>query len=107
MGILRTVCNKGTRWGFAFFCPGCQETHSIPILPSARGWTFSGTEEAPTFAPSILVHPSQRFKPGTREVEMGPRCHSFVIAGSIQFLKDCTHPLAGQTVPLPEYKYDP
>jgi hypothetical protein len=29
------------------------------------------------------------------------RCHSFVVDGQIQFLGDCTHKLAGQTVPLP------
>ena len=29
-------------------------------------------------------------------------CHSFVTDGRIQFLADCTHPLAGQTVDLPE-----
>jgi hypothetical protein len=30
-------------------------------------------------------------------------CHSFVTDGRIQFLEDCTHELAGQTVDLPEW----
>ncbi|MHC8396108.1 hypothetical protein ACYZT8_21075 [Pseudomonas sp. LB3P93] len=30
-------------------------------------------------------------------------CHSFVIDGCIQFLGDCTHELASQTVDLPEW----
>jgi hypothetical protein len=30
-------------------------------------------------------------------------CHSFVTDGRIQFLNDCTHPLAGQTVDIPEW----
>jgi hypothetical protein len=30
-------------------------------------------------------------------------CHSFVTDGRIQFLGDCTHALAGQTVDLPEW----
>ena len=30
-----------------------------------------------------------------------PRCHSFVRDGGIQFLTDCEHGLAGQTVDLP------
>jgi hypothetical protein len=30
-----------------------------------------------------------------------PRCHSWVKNGEIQFLSDCDHALAGQTVPLP------
>jgi hypothetical protein len=28
-------------------------------------------------------------------------CHCFIRDGQIQFLLDCTHALAGQTVPLP------
>ncbi|MCZ4340562.1 hypothetical protein O4H52_03015 [Sphingomonadaceae bacterium G21617-S1] len=30
-------------------------------------------------------------------------CHSFVRNGQIEFLSDCTHALAGQTVPLPPF----
>lgn len=30
-------------------------------------------------------------------------CHSFVRAGKIEFLGDCTHALKGQTVPLPDW----
>jgi len=30
-------------------------------------------------------------------------CHSFVTDGRIQFLGDCTHTLAGQTVDLPDW----
>jgi hypothetical protein len=36
--------------------------------------------------------------PGAIEV----RCHSFVRAGMIEFLSDCTHELAGKTVPIPD-----
>lgn len=28
-------------------------------------------------------------------------CHCFIVAGQWQFLGDCTHELAGQTVDLP------
>jgi hypothetical protein len=28
-------------------------------------------------------------------------CHTFIKAGMIEFLGDCTHKLKGQTVPLP------
>jgi hypothetical protein len=52
--------------------------------------------EAPTFTPSILVRYSW---------SDGPRvCHSFVTGGRIQFLEDCTHHLAGQTVDLPDWE---
>jgi len=59
-------------------------------------WGWNGSMENPTFSPSILV-----------EWEHGPNyekrvCHSFVTDGNIQFLGDCTHKLAGQTVPLPD-----
>lgn len=33
-------------------------------------------------------------------------CHSFVRDGQIEFLGDCTHSLAGQTVPLPSVDFD-
>jgi hypothetical protein len=29
-------------------------------------------------------------------------CHLFLTDGRLQYLGDCTHALAGQTVPLPE-----
>lgn len=29
-------------------------------------------------------------------------CHSFIRDGRIEFLSDCTHALAGQTVDLPD-----
>ena len=30
-------------------------------------------------------------------------CHSFITDGSIEFLPDCTHELAGKTVPLEDF----
>lgn len=79
--------------GVGFWCPGCDEVHVIKT--SAGGWTFDGNAERPTFSPSILVTGGG----GDR------RCHSFVRAGSIEFLSDCTHALAGKTVPLPDWPY--
>lgn len=35
--------------------------------------------------------------------QISKRCHSFVVDGQMQFLGDCTHALAGQTVPIPEW----
>ncbi|WP_366931121.1 hypothetical protein [Microbacterium sp.] len=43
-------------------------------------------------APSILV------MGGEHDI----RCHSFVRDGRIEYLTDCTHPLAGGQVDLPE-----
>lgn len=87
-----------------FRCPGCQDNHQI----SVGTWTFNGDLERPTFTPSLLVkgygYP-HGIDPEPGEVQKpGPTvCHSFVTDGRIQFLGDCTHVLAGQTVELPEW----
>ncbi len=72
-------------------CPGCGCSHYF----DAR-WAFNGDQERPTFEPSLLVYENPNSVPPS------PRCHSFVREGRIQFLGDCTHALAGQTVDLPE-----
>lgn len=59
-------------------------------------WMFDGDVDRPTLSPSIKAW-----------TEFGKRrepqvCHSFVREGRIEFLGDCTHALAGQTVDLPE-----
>jgi hypothetical protein len=79
---------KAKRWGkkVIFHCPGCNERHVLP-LDGPEAWTFNGDTERPTLSPSVML-------PGV--------CHSFVTDGRIQFLNDCTHALAGQTVDLPE-----
>jgi hypothetical protein len=51
-------------------------------------WSFNGDMVSPTFAPSLLLDQSY------------PRCHLFITGGMIQFLGDCTHELAGKTVPM-------
>lgn len=88
--------------GYAFECPACGVYHSLNVRPAhwAAGgnpvWSFNGDVERPTFSPSLLV----RWNEGeNREPRV---CHSFVRDGRIQFLGDCTHDLAGQTVELLE-----
>jgi len=96
-----------------FFCPGCNEPHGINTT-----WTVTGTDDCPTVSPSILItsgHYVSFHKPGdpcwctynaANPDRPGPvcrRCHSFVRNGRIEFLSDCTHKLAGQTVDIPEY----
>ncbi|WP_230287474.1 DUF6527 family protein [Deinococcus sp. 12RED42] len=89
----------GVRDGLTFWCPGCQGPHAVTTRgPGA--WTFNGDLDAPVFSPSVLV---QADYPDGRRI-----CHSFVgmggaPAGHIVFLSDCTHALAGQTVPLPDW----
>lgn len=94
--------------GATFWCPGCKDMHQI-----GPQWEIDFGSN--TISPSILVT-SGHFVPGfkagsacwcTYEREDGDtsgfkcyRCHSFIRAGQIQFLDDCSHSLAGQTVAL-------
>lgn len=79
-----------------FLCPGCKGPHRIQI-EGTPAWTWNGSEEKPTFQPSIRV--SERGEDG----QMRTACHSFVTNGNIQFLNDSIHELAGQTVPIPDW----
>lgn len=80
-----------------FLCPGCRDWHSVRVLPP-HNWTWNGDLERPTLSPSVFVNaPHNAYRhPGK------PSCHSFVRDGMIQFLDDCEHELAGQTMELPE-----
>ena len=85
-------------------------------------WGWNMSVEAPTFTPSVLVR-SGHFVKDKDSAESRPCwcdynkedgvegkspfvctvCHSFVTNGNILFLGDCTHAMAGQTVPLPDW----
>ena len=95
-----------------FYCKGCEECHYAD-----ERWTFNGSSDKPTFSPSILVRGVRMTEKGLadyeewREADYPKRngepfdnaptvCHSFVTDGKIQYLNDCTHKLAGQTVGL-------
>jgi hypothetical protein len=98
------VAKRTTDGKARFHCPACREGHAVPI-DGPRAWGFNGSFERPTFTPSILVSWSE---PSDVEGEFDDLskdkkhvCHSFVTDGVIQYLGDCTHPLAGQSVPLP------
>lgn len=93
-----------------FWCPGCKDHHGVPV-DGSRGWQWNGSLESPTVTPSILVTqtlygPDRLTFPnydGQAECESSKgTCHSFVTDGKIQFLSDCFHSLAGQTVELPD-----
>lgn len=87
-----------------FRCPGCNGVHGVSV-GGTNTWGWNGSVDRPTFTPSVLVtypanqNASEEFKEWRTE----RRCHSFVTDGCIQFLGDCTHGLAGQTVDLPEW----
>jgi hypothetical protein len=78
-----------------FMCPGCKCGHSVKVQGEGA-WDFNDDVERPTISPSYLTW----WREGEERVEK--RCHSFIRDGQIQFLHDCSHELAGQTVELPE-----
>lgn len=105
-------------WCLAFICPGCKTSHHVHVegAPCGGKWGWNGSFGKPTFTPSILVEGSKFTEKGEAQYQawvaggtcpeqidsIPTRCHSFVENGMIRFLSDCTHELAGQTVPLPE-----
>jgi len=107
----------------SFLCPGCDVRHTVAVKSSSGPqWTWNKDISKPTLSPSVLVR-SGHYIPGhtggcwctylAEHPEEDPAdlfqcgvCHSFVVDGNIQFLNDCTHALAGQTVPLPELQED-
>ena len=111
MSALSKVLREAEGDMLLFWCPGCGGAHGVRVGegPGAR-WSYNGNADAPTFSPSILVRHEHWVPPATSEnMDPGPQekvvgiCHSFVRDGQIQFLSDCTHELAGQTVPLPNF----
>jgi hypothetical protein len=100
-----------------FFCPACKHAHHVAVAGPGAPWGWNGSMTTPTFFPSIRTS-SGHFIPGhtgacwctyNAEHPDNPSgfqcecCHSFVTSGKIQFLADCTHALAGQTVYLPDW----
>jgi len=111
---VRPFTDSGHVAGYTFFCPGCQMRHQV-----STNWSFNGNTDHPTFQPSVLVRSGHYTHsppvPGNCYCDYHERypdkesmryscfrCHSFVTNGKIQFLGDCTHALAGQTVDLPD-----
>lgn len=84
-----TAKMRNTTVGFSWWCPGCEKGHPLPY--KRGGWKFDGNLESPTFAPS--------FK---HDLGGGKVCHYIVTAGQVAFCSDCTHSLAGRTIPMPD-----
>ena len=97
MTRLSRILERTANNNLMFECPGCKMYHVVNVTAdTVPRWIWNGDAEKPTFDPSILVSYSWG-KPPIDQV-----CHSFVVNGRIQFLNDCTHELAGQTVDIPE-----
>ena len=98
--LSRANFQDGTDSGLlTFHCPGCGYGHAFRVAPNPKHpsdpvWDWNGSMDNPTFSPSLLVN--------IRGESPSPRCHLFCRDGKLQFLGDCTHDLAGQTVEMPE-----
>lgn len=76
-----------------FWCPGCKNPHAFTTGRSDGKrpcWSFNGDQNKPTFEPSLLCY-------GVK------RCHLFLRNGRLEFLGDCEHELANQTVDVPKW----
>ena len=80
-------------------CPACGFEHSFSVDLEGHGlhvgdtWSFEGDYENPTFSPSML---SNRDKDDKHK----PICHSFLKNGVWEYLKDCTHEMAGKHISM-------
>lgn len=83
----------------AHWCPGCDNFHDYAVeTPMSNGarWQWDGNAARPSFRPSM-------------HIKIGPTgsgkmyvCHYYLRDGKLEFLSDCTHKFAGQTVNLPD-----
>jgi hypothetical protein len=102
---------------YTVYCPGCKSQHLIPthqgqsIFSSGATWSFNGDVDKPTFSPSVFIKTGHYAEGKSKtdcwacnneHLDLCVVCHSFITNGKIQYLSDCTHHLAGQTVELSE-----
>lgn len=82
---------------YSFDCPVCRK-HYVP----ADRWKLIGDMDNPTLAPSVkeTVNPKDHAHYQARLPTT--ICHFHVRNGTLEFCSDCTHALAGQTVPMTE-----
>lgn len=89
-GALENPEYKALMWR----CVGCGEVHVCQVDGPMMSvvWVWCDSLTTPTLAPSIM-----------ERIEGGKICHFYVSKGVVQFLRDCTHELAGKLVQmLPE-----
>lgn len=93
--------------GYAHWCPGCEQAHSLP-----DSWKFNGNLESPSFSPSFkhegiqtVIVNGEWTGEWVRDAQgntVPMICHYHLTDGQLKFCGDCTHALKGKTVPLPD-----
>ena len=81
-------CVRGIS-SLSIFCPACKEVHHIRLKESTRirpSWDWDHNLENPTLSPDIKIK----------------ECHFKITNGFIEYLPDCNHEYAGQTLELPD-----
>lgn len=105
MGQVSSKLRRSTD-GYTWYCPACDEPHPLP-----DGWSFDGNLEQPTFSPSFRHSGKQRiivnglwtgeWLRNDNNEALDWVCHYIVTAGQVAYCGDCTHAMAGQTIPMP------
>lgn len=102
-----SVSLRKTESGYAHWCPGCSQMHSLPDT-----WKFDGNIDSPSFTPSFK-HEGYQIVCGAdgrwtgewkRDASGNPIpyvCHYILTAGRLNFCGDCTHDLKNRNIPLP------
>lgn len=113
--MMGQVSSKLRRYtdGYTHWCPACREMHKLP-----DSWSFTNRDlEFPTFQPSFK-HTGLKLNKDENGKWIGEGkdawlydaqgkpipeiCHYILTNGVLNFCPDCTHSMAGKTVPLPE-----
>lgn len=88
---VKEAISDGVHRGWGIKCPACRSVHVLDTR-----WQFNGDINSPSFTPSLHVsHPAFEDIPAFV-------CHSVITNGVMHFCADCTHGMAGQSVPMLE-----
>ena len=84
--LLHRMATANGAVSYVFECPACHELHAY-----GTGYTLTGTVAKPTIRPVLRVD--------SRGVG-GELCVSVLSRGTLTFTGECTHGMAGLSVPL-------
>ena len=85
--VWNVVDSNGKHYRYHFYCPACKTIHGFNF-----SWSFDQNYFRPTVSPSLLI---------TRgHLDPKYRCHLYIRGGKIEYLRDCSHDLAGKMVDM-------